>query len=74
MLGATAAQTLLGSDFRVTRSRGQLLPGPAGSEAQLLATIHPSAVLRASPESRDEAYAGLVTDLRTASEALTFRK
>jgi DNA polymerase len=74
LLGATAAQTLLGSDFRVTRSRGQLLPGPAGSDAQLLATIHPSAVLRASPDSRDEAYAGLVTDLRKAAGALTSRK
>jgi DNA polymerase len=74
LLGATAAQTLLGSGFRVTRSRGQLLPGPAGTEAQLLATIHPSAVLRASSDSRDEAYAGLVTDLRTAAGALTSHK
>jgi DNA polymerase len=74
LLGATAAQTLLGSGFRVTKSRGQLLPGPAGSDAQLLATIHPSAVLRASSDSRDEAYAGLVTDLRTAAEVLTTAK
>jgi DNA polymerase len=74
LLGATAAQTLLGSGFRVTRSRGQLLPGPAGSDAQLLATIHPSAVLRASSDSRDEAYAGLVADLRTGAEALAPRK
>jgi uracil-DNA glycosylase family protein len=74
LLGATAAQSLLGSGFRVTKSRGQLLPGPAGSDAQLLATIHPSAVLRASPDGRDEAYAGLVTDLRVAAEALALHK
>jgi DNA polymerase len=74
MLGATAAQTLLGGDFRVTRSRGQLLSGPPGSDAQLLATIHPSAVLRAAPDGRDEAYAGLVADLRTAAKVLTSDK
>jgi DNA polymerase len=71
LLGATAAQSLLGSDFRVTRSRGRLMAGPPGSGASLLATIHPSAVLRADPESREGAYAGLVADLKIAAEALT---
>jgi DNA polymerase len=59
LLGATAAQSLLGRDFRVTRSRGR----PLDSElAELvLATIHPSAVLRA--DDRDAEFAGLVDDL-----------
>jgi uracil-DNA glycosylase family protein len=70
LLGATAGKTLLGKDFRVTRERGKILAGPAGSGARLLATLHPSAILRTSPEQRDAAYAGLVADLRTAHAAL----
>jgi DNA polymerase len=66
LLGATAAQTLLGRDFRITRSRGV----PLDSELAdlVLATIHPSAVLRA--DDREETYAGLVQDLRVVAEAL----
>ncbi|MEU7902058.1 UdgX family uracil-DNA binding protein [Actinoplanes sp. NPDC049118] len=76
-LGATAAKTLFGPSFRVTRSRGELLPWPAAAqrpqdfppaEAQALATIHPSAVLRA--DDRDAAYQGLVDDLKVAAAAL----
>ena len=72
-LGATAAQALFGPSFRVTKTRGVLLPWPAGEEAGTqaaygLATIHPSAVLRA--EDREGAYAGLVSDLRVAAEVL----
>ena len=74
LLGATAAQALLGSGFRVTRSRGRLLDGPPGSGARMLATIHPSAVLRADPAGRDEAYAGLVADLRAAGKVLGLHK
>ena len=78
VLGATAAKALLGPDFRVTRSRGELMPWPASAqhpkdfpvaEIQAMATIHPSAVLRA--DNRDIAYAGLVDDLRVAAAALT---
>lgn len=65
-LGATAAQALLGRSFRVTRERGQVLESPLGPT---LATIHPSAVLRA-PDERDEMFAGLVADLRVAGELL----
>jgi uracil-DNA glycosylase family protein len=77
VLGATAAKALLGPAFRVTRSRGQLMPWPASAqhpddfpveEIQALATIHPSAVLRA--DDRDAAYAGLVADLKVAADAL----
>jgi DNA polymerase len=80
-LGATAAKALFGPSFRVTRSRGTLLPWPAsaahpddfdraGEEegAFALATIHPSAVLRS--QNRDEAFAGLVADLGVAARAL----
>ncbi|HJV13124.1 MAG TPA: UdgX family uracil-DNA binding protein [Propionibacteriaceae bacterium] len=70
-LGATAARALLGSSFRVTKQRGQVLElaTPMGVRP-VLATVHPSAVLRATGEDRDEAFAGLVADLRTASDAV----
>jgi DNA polymerase len=77
LLGATAARSLLGASFRVTKERGVLLPWPdrAGPEmpeadwsAEVLATLHPSAVLRA--EDRDAAFAGLVADLKVAAAAL----
>jgi uracil-DNA glycosylase len=68
-LGATAAQALLGRSFRVTRQRGQALPTELGPPA--LATIHPSAVLRAPDDAaREAAFDGLVADLRTAARAL----
>ncbi|MBX6390120.1 MAG: UdgX family uracil-DNA binding protein [Frankia sp.] len=70
ILGATAGQAIIGPSFRVTRMRGQLLPGPPGSGAQLLATLHPSAVLRVDPPGRDAAFAGLVADLAKAATAL----
>src|SRR3954449_647133 len=77
VLGATAAKALLGPAFRVTRFRGELMPWPASAqhpedfplaEIQALATIHPSAVLRA--DDRDAAYRGLVDDLKVAQSAL----
>jgi uracil-DNA glycosylase len=74
LLGATAAKALLGSSFRVTRQRGQLITRPplddetARQNAFYVATVHPSAVLRA--EDRDAAYAGLVSDLKVAAEIL----
>ncbi|RKN43871.1 UdgX family uracil-DNA binding protein [Streptomyces hoynatensis] len=68
-LGATAGKSLLGSSFRVTRERGTPLDGPHG--ARVVATIHPSAVLRADDADREAAYAGLVSDLRTAATLLT---
>ena len=65
-LGAVAAQALLGASFRVTKDHGrwQRLDG-----RDVLATVHPSAVLRAG-DARDEVYAGLVGDLRVVSEFL----
>jgi uracil-DNA glycosylase len=65
LMGATAAQSLLGKSFKVTQERGK----PLDSElAELVvATIHPSAVLRA--ENREEMFSGLVEDLRVVSRA-----
>jgi len=71
LLGATAGAALLGPSFRVTKMRGQLLDGPPGSNARMVATIHPSAVLRTDDAGRDDAFAGLVRDLAVAAAALT---
>jgi DNA polymerase len=62
VLGATAARALLGPAFRVTRQRGEPVPL---REALAVATIHPSAVLRAP--DRDAAYAGFLADLQVAA-------
>ena len=70
-LGATAAQALLGRDFRVTRQHGEVLESQLGAT---LATIHPSAVLRAPDDVRDETYDGLVADLRAAASWLAERE
>ncbi len=76
LLGATACRALLGPSFRVTRERGRLLPRPGRPDEPaavqggwLLATVHPSAVLRA--DDREAAYASFVADLRVAAGALT---
>ena len=69
LLGATAAQTLLGREFRVTKSRGRLLESDLADV--VVATIHPSAVLRS--DDHDEAFAGLVADLEVAAAALRSR-
>ena len=67
-LGATAAQALLGRDFRVTRSRGEVIERSGLPPA--LATIHPSAVLRAPTGERDASFESLVEDLRVAAAAV----
>lgn len=68
LLGATAAKTVYGRSFRVTQSRGTALDWPTSPGPQAVATIHPSAVLRA--DDRDAARAGLVADLRVAARLL----
>ncbi len=66
VLGATAGQALFGSKFRVGAARDQVLDLDGRA---VVATIHPSAVLRVQePADRDEQYAGLVADLRRAVE------
>jgi uracil-DNA glycosylase len=59
-LGATAAQALLGRTFRVTKQRGTPIDSPLADV--VVATIHPSAILRA--RDRDAEYAGFVADLQ----------
>ncbi|MEV6609679.1 UdgX family uracil-DNA binding protein [Kutzneria sp. NPDC051319] len=63
LLGATAASALLGSGFRLTRHRGEIVELEQGVPA--VATVHPSAVLRAP--DREAAYQGLVADLTVAA-------
>jgi DNA polymerase len=61
-LGATAAQALLGKDFKVTQQRGKLITSELGNRA--MATVHPSSILRApDKESRHEQYKLFVKDL-----------
>ncbi len=67
-LGATAAQALLGAEFRVTRQRGQFLQSSLAP--YVLATIHPSALLRTDPSLREDEIARFVADLRKVAEVL----
>ena len=65
-LGATAAQGLLGRQFRVTQQRGE--PIDSQLAPSVLATIHPSAILRS--DDRDTEYAAFVGDLRVVTRLL----
>ncbi len=85
-LGATAAKALISPSFRITQDRGHLLPWtPPGlevpeseadededapSQTWMLATTHPSAVLRTPEEGRAAAYDALVADLAVVAHAL----
>jgi DNA polymerase len=67
-LGATAARSLFGPDFRLMRERGRFVTSPWAPKA--LATIHPSAVLRGEDEpTQARLYRMLVDDLRLAGQA-----
>jgi uracil-DNA glycosylase family protein len=69
-LGATAAQALFGRAFRVTRDCGRLVPSALASHA--LATVHPSALLRAPDEqTRDRETRRFVEDLRKVAAIVT---
>ena len=62
-LGATAAQALLGRSFRISVSRGQWISSPLAPH--VLATAHPSAVLRTRGDAeREAAMEALIDDLR----------
>jgi uracil-DNA glycosylase len=68
-LGASAAQSLLGRQFRVTRERG--IPLDSDLAEYVVATIHPSAVLRAQDDESPHAeLEGLVRDLRVVAKLL----
>jgi DNA polymerase len=67
-MGATAAQTIFGPSFRVTRERGKVLSSKLAPK--VLATVHPSSLLRQPDEaSREREYKHFVSDLRAALRA-----
>jgi uracil-DNA glycosylase len=68
-LGATAAQALLGKEFRVSRQRGELIPSDLA--AYVMATVHPSSILRApDDESRRAAREEFVKDLKKVAKVI----
>ena len=71
-LGASAAQGLLGRDFRVTRDRGKLIASPLAPH--VIATVHPSSILRAQDdESRHVEMRAFVQDLKQVARLLRTR-
>jgi uracil-DNA glycosylase len=72
-LGATAAQALLGRDFSVSRRRGELVESPLAPF--VIATVHPSSVLRAiDDESRHAQYRAFVEDMKKVASLLRQRR
>jgi DNA polymerase len=71
-LGATAAQALLGKQFRVTQHRGE----PVASELAeaVIATVHPSAVLRARDPDREQARQEFLRDMQSVAAYLRSHK
>ena len=68
-LGATASKALLGAGFRLMQERGRLLKNPLAPK--VLATLHPSAVLRAEDKAgQDRLYGFLLTDLKLVAREL----
>jgi len=79
LLGATAAQSLMGSTFRLTAHRGEVLHLPVADETtdldpDVVVSAHPSSVLRGPPQDREKAFDALVSDLRFAAGRLTGNK
>ncbi len=72
-LGATAAQALLGRNFKVSIERGRPVPSPLAPT--VIATVHPSSILRAQDdESRHREMQRFIDDMRVVAEALRERK
>ena len=68
-LGATAAQALLGKEFRVTKERGIWLDSPMAEK--VIATVHPSSILRApDAENRESQYREFISDLLVVAREL----
>jgi uracil-DNA glycosylase len=68
-LGSTAAQALLGREFKVTKHRGEFVPSSLAP--LVLATVHPSSILRApDDETRHREMEQFTADLRTVARAL----
>ncbi len=71
-LGATAAQSVIGPQFKLMQNRGKVVVSELAE--RVVATIHPSAVLRApDTEGRRAAYESLVADLKVVAKALRSR-
>jgi DNA polymerase len=68
LLGATAAQSLLGRDFRVTQHRRELVDSELAGA--VTATVHPSSILRGEPERRERELAEFVDDLKFVASLL----
>lgn len=72
-LGATAAQAILGKSFRVTKHRGEFLKSPEG--LTVVATVHPSSILRAPDEdARHEEMRLFVDDLRKIASRMHVKR
>jgi uracil-DNA glycosylase family protein len=71
-LGSVAAQALLGRQFRVTRERGRFVESPLAE--RVIATVHPSSILRApDEEAREAAMRDFVADLEVVARELGVR-
>lgn len=68
-LGSTAAQAFHGSGFRVTHDRGRVIESTTHG-VPVLATVHPSSILRTPNDAREEAYKAFVEDLALARQVL----
>lgn len=69
-LGATAAQALLGREFRVTQHRGEFVDSPLAP--YVMATVHPSSILRApDDETRHAKMRRFVADLKKLATVLS---
>ncbi|TMC86147.1 MAG: UdgX family uracil-DNA binding protein [Chloroflexi bacterium] len=67
LLGATAAQSVMGPAFRVSKQHGEVLASPFG--IPVVATVHPSSILRATDdESREAAMSSFIADLKVAAK------
>lgn len=72
LLGATAAQGILGRDFRVTQHRGEWIESEIAPH--VLATVHPSSILRAADDdSRHEEMRKFIDDLKVVAQKLSQR-
>ena len=68
LLGATAGQALLGRQFRVTQHRGEVLESELADA--VVATVHPSSILRGEPSEREANFAAFVDDLTVVAGLL----
>ena len=68
-LGATAAQALLGRQFRVSRQRGELVDSSLAE--YVTATVHPSSILRGEPAERDREFQAFVRDLKRVAKLVS---